>query len=123
MYSCRYSPDSNLLKLQKVARDNHLGSIWSGPKKNIVLGGRQEDFTSSDESLKSIESQHLTRAERSGFPLKYQRQSLRAIQFQPWHERRCKKTMETATRTQFKEHKNRLSTLPYGFIVDMKSEM
>jgi len=119
---CRYSPDLNLLKLQKVARDKHLGSIWSGPKKNIVLGGRQEDFTHCDESMKLFDFDQ-TIAERSGFPLKLQRQSLQPIRFQPWHERKCKTALETATRSQFREHRNRVTSLPYGFVVNMQAEM
>jgi len=120
----RYSPDSKLLKLQEVAMENQHGSIWSGIKKNIVLGARQEDFSNCDESVKHMsgfDPAHL--AHNSGFPIKFNNHSLaRSHRFQPWDERKKKKELETATRSQFKEHRNRILTLPYGFIVDMQTD-
>lgn len=122
--SCRYSPDLNLLKLQNVAKQAQCGSIWSGMRKNIVLGAQQEDFTNYDESIKGFNDFDISQAEESGYPTKFESPSfVKPIRFQPWHERECKKNLQSATRSQFKDHKNRMSTLPYGFIVDMHSDM
>lgn len=120
----RYSPDSNLMKLQKLARENHFGSIWSGMKKNLVLGARQEDYSSCDESLKGyIDSFNRITAEESGYPLKFTSSPiLQPIRFQPWHERRCYHQLKQATRTQLKDHRNRMKAFPYGFVVDVQPD-
>lgn len=112
------------MKLEKVARENHLGSIWSGMKKNLVLGARQVDFSSCDESLQGIDNFDRTAAEESGYPIRFiSESSATPTRFQPWYERRCYSELKQATRTEFKEHKKRLVQLPYGFVVDVQTDL
>lgn len=121
-FTCRYSPDRNLLKLEKIAKENGFGSIWSGIRKDFVLGARQEDNLHSDATLREFRGFDQAAAERTGFPLKFSKPGqIEATRFKPWHERRVKKQLETATRSHFREHQNRISNLPYGFVLDMTS--
>lgn len=103
----------------------HLGSIWSGVKKNFVLGAKQADFSNCDEDIKVIIKEfNQTNAERTGFPLKFESPSfVKPIRLQPWYERKTKQEMQTAKRSQFRKHRDQLRILPYGFIVDMEAEM
>lgn len=85
----------------------------------MVLGARQQDFSRCDVSLKVSESFNEEQAAAKGFPLKYTSGGF-TVRFLPWDERKTKKELETATRRQFQEHKNRVSALPYGFTLDMQ---
>lgn len=121
--TCRYSPDESLLKLQKIAKENHLGCIWSGVKKNILLGAKQHDFSSTDEAIKHLGPFEYTAIENMGFPLSLLDQTGRpVIRLQPWYERQCKSELEHATRSQYRSHMQRLTELPYGFVIDMHAE-
>lgn len=115
----------NLLNLQNVARHNHLGSIWSGTRKDIVLGAQQPDYLSCDESIRGFNDFNRAQAEETGYPMKLDSPSLGhpIIRLQPWHERKCKLQLEMATRSQFREHKSQEMTLPYGFVLDMQAAM
>lgn len=121
--NCRYSPDTYLLKLQKIAQQKHLGCIWSRWKKNMVLGAKQLDYSDSDESSTGLQSFDIAAAESIGFPLKVVSSSGhdQVIRLQPWHERRCKIELEKANRCQYREHQKRTTQLPYGFVIDMYS--
>lgn len=91
--------------------------------KNLVLGARQTDFSSCDESLQDIDAFDRIAAEESGFPVTFSSTShSQPVRFQPWHERRCYNQLKQATRNQLKEHRNRVATLPYGFIVNMQPD-
>lgn len=122
MILLRYSPDVKLLKLQQLSKEKQYGSIWSGMKKNIVLGAKQNDFTNCDESIKHMAGFDIdAQAQNCGFPIKFYSSSIsKPLRFQPWDERRIKKELETATRSRFRDHKGRITTLPYGFVVDMQ---
>jgi hypothetical protein len=87
------------------------------------LGAKQEDYSSADEATKSMAGFDHAAAKRMGFPLNFQDPAaLLVVRFQPWYEREWKRVLEQATRSQFREHQNRLTKLPYGFVVDMYSE-
>lgn len=107
--------------LQKIAKDNHFGSIWSGIQKNFVLGAHQRDFSSVDEDLKPMAGFDVRLHENLGFPLKF-KDSIMVTRFQPWYERAAKRELEKASRFQFQEHQKRITKLPYGFVIDMHAE-
>ena len=121
MILLRYSPDVKLLKLQQLAKEKQFGSIWSGIRKDIVLGAKQHDFTNCDESIKHMAGFDNAQAQNSGFPVKFYSSSIsKPLSFLPWDERRTRKELETATRSQFRDHMGCITTLPYGFVVDMQ---
>ena len=117
----RYSPDQCLLKLQEIAKHKNLGSLWSGMKKNMVLGAHQEDLSSVDEETKHLAEFEYRNLETLGYPLKYDSHQ-QVVRLQPWHERLCKQQLEHASRSQYKAHQMRLSQMPYGFVIDMVAE-
>lgn len=110
----RFSPDASLLQLQAIAKQHKLGCIWSEVNKtNIVLGANQP----ADNSTVPTEI-----PDGLGFPLKLQLPGREPIRLQPWHERRCKRQLENATRTIYRHHQKQTSELPYGFVINMQSE-
>ena len=113
----RYSPDSALLKLQEVAKKNHLGCIWSGVTKNFVLGLNQHD-DDNDESLQPFKNFDREDADIQGFPLKFFN-GVKMLRFAPWHERSVKKRLEKGQRCDHREHRNLSLVIPYGFTIDM----
>lgn len=113
----RYSPDSALLKLQEVAKKNHLGCIWSGVTKNFVLGLNQID-DENDESLLPYKNFDREQADTQGFPLKFF-DGVKTLRFAPWYERSTKKKLERGQRSDHKEHRNLSLVIPYGFTIDM----
>lgn len=124
LWLLRYCPDANLLKLQDIARNNHHGCIWSGITKAMVLGSGQTDHTASDEDLQPFVNFDQGNAERGGYPLKtMEGQQKEAVRFHPWHERALKAKLETATRSEYNSHLKRQKELPYGFIIDMQSDL
>lgn len=87
----------------------------------MVLGAKQHDFTNCDESIKHMAGFDHPQAQNSGYPVKfYSSSSSKPLSFLPWDERRTRKELETATRSQFRDHIGCITTLPYGFVVDMQ---
>lgn len=92
-------------------------------KKNLVLGARQVDFSSCDESLQGVDTFDRTTAEESGYPTRFiSESSVQPIRFHPWYERRSYSELKQARRTDLKMHRNKLVELPYGFVVDMQAD-
>ena len=83
----------------------------------MVLGAKQQNFSNCDVAQASEFNE--AQVVKSGFPMRYTSANS-TVHFLPWDERKTKKELETATRRQFQEHKNRVLTLPYGFILDME---
>ena len=108
--------------VKQEIQENGFGSIWSGVRKDLVLGAKPEDNFQSDPTLREFQGFDQAAAEKTGFPLKFSKPGqIEALRFKPWHERRDKRQLETATRSHFREHQNRISNLPYGFVLDMTS--
>lgn len=106
-----------MLSLQEIAKEKHLGCIWSGVTKHFVLGVNQID-DEHDESLQPYRNFDREQADAQGFPLKFFNGE-NVLSFAPWYERSAKKKLERGQRSFYKEHCNLASVLPYGFTIEM----
>lgn len=117
-FSYRYSPDQSLLKLQAIAKNNHLGSIWSGITKDFVLGFDSQ--AQDDISLLDFQEFDQARAEAQGFPLILELDET-VHRFEPWYERKAKKELECARRIDYRRHQELRNTTQYGFQIEMEN--
>ena len=106
------------MKLQQLAKMNHLGCIWSGVTRNYLFDQVQRD-ESEDVGLRPLMGFNRQTADGHGFPLKYQSQG-ETTRFAPWHERELKKKLEKGRRTDYQEHQRLPCRVPYGIQIEME---
>ena len=90
-----------MLRLQKIARENHIGPLYCGLTRNHVIG--IEIDTSDDVVLSRFASVDLDRLRLAGYP-EWGMQGNRLFGTLPWHERALKRQVYSFTRSKAKQH-------------------
>ena len=115
----RYCQDNRMLRLQRIARENHIGPLYCGLTRNHIIG--TEIDSSEDEVLSRFASVDLDQLRLAGYP-DWVMEGGHLVGKFPWQERALKKQVYSFTRQKVNQHlisPHQASSPPYGCYIEL----
>ena len=115
----RFCQDNRMLRLQRIARENHIGPLYCGLTRNHIIG--IEIDSSEDVVLSRFANVDLDQLRLAGYP-DWAMEGGRLVGKLPWHERALKKQVYSFTRQKANQYliaHNQTSSPPYGCYIEL----